>query len=107
MRLGPGPSAPRSPAVPNWRRSPKWTRSCAGSPASISSRATARVAGAGSSSAQARASAERSWEPLITAARDHLRPQAGLDPKTDLDVEKVVRRAELVGTAYSTNKNLI
>src|SRR3546814_1812750 len=75
MRLGPGPSAPRSPAVPNWRRSPKWSRSCAGSPASISSRATARVAGSGSSSAHARASAERSAESLISEARDDLRQQ--------------------------------
>ena len=60
IRLGPAPSAPRSPAVPNWRVPSNRSISSAVSPAPINAASSARVTGSGSSASQAWAASSRS-----------------------------------------------
>src|SRR4051794_22691424 len=70
IRLGPAPSAPRSPAVPNSRVPAKRSaRSCSSprSAAAITSSSSARVCASGSSAAQARASSIRSVSAVMDA----------------------------------------
>src|SRR5438094_8183407 len=59
IRLGPAPSAPRSPAVPNSRVPSKRSPSAVASPASTSCSSSERVTGSGSCAIQACACSSR------------------------------------------------
>src|SRR5690242_3040377 len=57
MPLGPGPTGPRIPEVPNWSRSPNARRRASSSPSRSHASTCALVAGSGSSATHARAAA--------------------------------------------------